>query len=533
MKKCLFIFGLLLITFNTSSQCVSGDCLNGFGIMKFTDGGTYEGSFNSGALHGFGYYYYPDGSTYTGEFANNKVLGIGATVGADGTIYYGGLNNNKQHGLGVFENKEGAWAYEWENGEAKTEYTQTADPNNPTNCLGNCVNGYGRITNEDGSLIQAVYKNGVALFGKVSTSTSNYYGSLKNNKAHGYGILIVSTGQYSGYFKDGKKHGKGITVEENGTKTVGDWIQGKLIDPTHFELNQAEFEKELKELIALTKTERRTLKYSEVKFTSYLLEQKFLSLFEMGYDIGIFSDENINIEFPNKSKNILTITEKELESALKKCSFLTYDRYTYNQPGIRISLFSDNDLDTSLTIYYEADYCISGDCQNGVGKKSFEYTYTNEKGESITGNRIYEGDFKNGKRDGNGKEVWPNGRHYLGQFKNGWKHGEGTFTWDIGDKYVGEFVDDWRTGYGEFTYRNGDTYIGTFSANKFVDGTYVWAHGDSFMGSWKNNKKDVGIYNYLNGNSFKGGWSDEGQHGFGTFTWADKSKYVGEFLNGE
>lgn len=533
MNKSLLIFGLLLITFNLSSQCVDGDCVEGFGIMKFDDGGTYEGLFKTTFLNGIGYYYYPGGGSHVGEFVNNIIQGTGIRFGTDGSSYYGGFENNKQHELGIYENKDGAWAYQWENGEAKTQYSQTTDSNNPANCTGNCVNGYGRVTNEDGSYIQAVYENGIAVFGKIITSTSSYFGNLKNNKAHGYGVLYISTGQYSGYFKDGKKHGKGITVEKDGTKTMGNWVEGKLIDPTLFELNQADFEKEIKELIALTKTERKAKKYTDTKFSSYVLEQKFLSLFEMRYDVGIFSDENIKIIFPLKSKNKPTLSETELNEFLKKCNFLTYDSYTYNQPGISISTFSDNTSDLSLTIYYEADYCISGDCKNGVGKKSFEYTYTNEKGESITGSRVYEGQFKDGKRDGNGEEVWPNGRHYSGQFKNDLKQGKGTFTWSSGDKFVGEFVDDWRSK-GLFIWgESGNSFDGTFKKNKIIFGMYKWAKGNSFNGSWKDNKKVKGTFTWVNGSSYEGEWKDSNQHGHGVFTWADRSKYVGEFLNGE
>ena len=533
MKKLLLIFGFLLISFNSSSQCVSGDCLNGFGVVKYPDGGIYEGFFNSGTLHGFGYYFYPDSSSYTGEFANNQMQGYGAIFYSDGSYYYGQINNGKQNGVGIFENKDGTWAHHWEYGEAKTEISQVADASNTPNCLGNCVNGYGRITNADGSVIQAVFKNGIAYYGKIETSTSNFAGGIKNNTYEGYGILVTKDDKFSGYFKNGKKHGKGITIDANNTKTAGDWVDGVLIDPTHFELIQADFEKELKELIALTKTERENKKYTDTKFSSYVLEQKFLSLFEMRYDIGIFSDENITIIFPLKSKNKPTLSETELNDALKKCNFLTYDRYTYNQPGIRISLFSDNTSGISLTIYYESDYCISGNCKNGIGKKSFEYTYTNEKEESITGNRIYEGNFIDGKRDGNGKEVWPNGTIYSGQFKNDLKHGNGIFTWSNGDKFVGEFVVDWRYK-GLFVWgESGDSFDGTFKKNKLEFGLYKWAKGNSFNGSWKDNKKVKGIFTWANGNTYNGEWKDSLQHGYGVFTWADESKYVGEFLNGE
>ena len=37
----------------------------------------------------------------------------------------------------------------------------------------------------------------------------------------------------------------------------------------------------------------------------------------------------------------------------------------------------------------------------------------------------YEGNFINGKKEGNGKYYWEDGQHYIGQFNNGLRHGKG------------------------------------------------------------------------------------------------------------
>ncbi len=533
MKKTLLVFGLFLMTLISSSQCISGDCNNGFGAMKFTDGGTYEGSFKEGVLDGFGYYYYPDGSNYTGEFKNNQMQGSGAIFYTDGSLYLGAIEKGKQHGIGIFENKDNSWAHDWENGEAKTEISQITATNNPINCVGNCVNGYGRITNADGSFIQAVFKNGIAYYGKIVTSTSNYAGGLKNNTYDGYGILVTASGQYSGYFKDGKKHGKGITVDVNSTKTAGDWVNGDLIDPTSFKLNQNEFEKEIKELIALTKTERRSLKYNETEFTSYLLEQKFLGLFKMKYDLGLFADENINIEFPNKSKNILTITKKELEAALKKCNFLTYNGYTFKQTGISISVFSGNALDTSLIISYESDYCLSGDCENGFGKKRFENTYTDENGKQHFDESIYEGKFVNGNREGSGKQNFTNGDLYQGSYKNDKRNGQGIYHWKNGDTYNGQWIDNNKTGVGIMTWSNGNVYEGKWDNNNRTGiGKFTWVEGDVYEGEFTNGKfNGYGIYYAKDGQKlYEGNYLNDQFNGQGTRYYSD-GKYVGEFKN--
>ena len=63
------------------------------------------------------------------------------------------------------------------------------------------------------------------------------------------------------------------------------------------------------------------------------------------------------------------------------------------------------------------------------------------------GNIKYDGDFVNGKREGNGKYIYESGNYYIGQWKNGLKHGKGTMFNSSGnivqngnwnnDKFVG------------------------------------------------------------------------------------------------
>ena len=75
--------------------------------------------------------------------------------------------------------------------------------------------------------------------------------------------------------------------------------------------------------------------------------------------------------------------------------------------------------------------------------------------------RIYVGDIRNGKPNGQGTYTYPSGDQYVGEFKDGEYHGQGTFTFHDGSKYVGEFKDGkvW----------NGKVYNGNFKY-KIVNG---------------------------------------------------------------
>ena len=70
-----------------------------------------------------------------------------------------------------------------------------------------------------------------------------------------------------------------------------------------------------------------------------------------------------------------------------------------------------------------------------------------EKKYYSNGNILYEGDFGNGKFDGNGKYIWEDGEYYIGQFKNDLNHGKGIeYFSNENIKYKGDFVNDEKDG---------------------------------------------------------------------------------------
>ena len=50
--------------------------------------------------------------------------------------------------------------------------------------------------------------------------------------------------------------------------------------------------------------------------------------------------------------------------------------------------------------------------------------------------RVYDGDWKNNKMEGNGIFTWDDGRRYEGQYIDDKKEGNGTFCWCLKSKRV-------------------------------------------------------------------------------------------------
>jgi hypothetical protein len=127
MNKILMILLLTVMGACASAasggDCLWGDCVNGFGKMKFETGSIYEGIFKDGQRHGFarmsemdgsytlgywadneiteGIYVYPDGKRYLGQWKYRERNGAGILVEPDGSRYLGEFSSGRRHGWGM------------------------------------------------------------------------------------------------------------------------------------------------------------------------------------------------------------------------------------------------------------------------------------------------------------------------------------------------------------------------------------------------------------------------------------------------
>lgn len=135
------------------------------------------------------------------------------------------------------------------------------------------------------------------------------------------------------------------------------------------------------------------------------------------------------------------------------------------------------------------------------------------------GEFLYEGEWKNGVRDGRGLLKTPIGE-YTGEFVAGSKHGQGTDTFSSGSKYTGEFVENQRHGHGVILHSNGCIYDGNWKFGECCGlGKYVEPNGYQYNGEWENDLKNgQGTETIDQDTSYEGQFRGGLRHGKGKTT---------------
>jgi hypothetical protein len=162
--------------------------------------------------------------------------------------------------------------------------------------------------------------------------------------------------------------------------------------------------------------------------------------------------------------------------------------------------------------------CIEGDCNEGVG------TWESPQGHKYIGpwkdgkpdgygkavmpnGNVIEGNFVDGLLN-EGKETYPNGRQYVGQFKALRYHGHGIDTYPDGRVYTGEFKEGHPDGKGKMTFPDGRVYIGEFTKGRLEgQGEEVRKNGTRYVGGFKNGMPDGrGTLTLADGTVLTGQW---------------------------
>ena len=117
-----------------------------------------------------------------------------------------------------------------------------------------------------------------------------------------------------------------------------------------------------------------------------------------------------------------------------------------------------------------------------------------------------------GKLDGKVSIKWSDGLSYNGEYKNGQKNGNGFQKWSNGMTYDGEWKDNNFDGQGTFTEQSGSVY----------------------KGGWKNGKRDgKGMFKRFDGQIYEGDIKNDIIEGKGIIRYVNGSVYEGDVANGK
>ena len=158
---------------------------------------------------------------------------------------------------------------------------------------------------------------------------------------------------------------------------------------------------------------------------------------------------------------------------------------------------------------------------------------------------VYEGDFVEGVKEGNGSLIYPDGTKYWGDFTKGEIEGEGEFIWNNGYYYKGGIKNGIFNGKGVLKAPNGSRYNGDFLNGVYHGkGKFLWgdpsynpkdqnSFQESYVGEYSHGKKEgKGQYQLKNGDIFEGEFFADKPHGRGELETND-SIYKALWKNGQ
>ena len=203
---------------------------------------------------------------------------------------------------------------------------------------------------------------------------------------------------------------------------------------------------------------------------------------------------------------------------------------------------SDNNKTVENMEWLDGHY--TGEVSDGVPHGKGIMTYPDEGPDNESGLASYEGEWKEGKQNGQGTLLYLsdhehlNGAKYVGEFKDNMLHGQGKWTDDFNIQ-VGVFWKDYFSTGNEYHPEDGNLEA------IYKDGVYHEAEtaselrefteedGSKFEGIYRKGKRISGALMCPDGSFYYGKWKDDLFHGQGTYTYPDKSTYEGEWKEGK
>jgi antitoxin component YwqK of YwqJK toxin-antitoxin module len=505
----------------------------------------YEGEFVDNRMNGYGKLYISGRLYYEGTFADNHPEGSGIFYYANGHVYEGGIKDSLPDGKGQLTSGgkplyDGEWKAGYRNGLGKL-MDESGQPYFEGYFVQNQRNGYG-VLKERGGSARIIYE-----------------GEWKNDVMEGNGRSYAADGkiEYEGQWKDNKKNGKGIVY----THYESNWIQ---TDDTRVISRQAVknvlmTEKSFANGFATSQGEEKVyvgdvdqLGLPEGSGRLYAAKKRMatqagvLNNLSLIYD-GQFSAGKMEGRGKLYDGNQQLIYDGELQNNMRhgeglslKNGRIEYDGewrsdresgmgrvYTYGDDFtgadfvgntsmlIHEGIFRNGSMVQQGNIYKYYGAVRSG-MPEGRGTIVMLYDSTDKEKPALPlddrakGELIYEGAFKNGLRDGEGKLYEDNVLVYEGPFLRGLRQGIGK-AYEDNTVYEGPFINDRKEGQGKIY----DAYR-----------TLI------FEGDFRDDKKNGygKQYDRYGKLEYEGEYKNGKRHGYGRLYSGGYSYYQGEFV---
>jgi hypothetical protein len=142
----------------------------------------------------------------------------------------------------------------------------------------------------------------------------------------------------------------------------------------------------------------------------------------------------------------------------------------------------------------------------------------------FSGEGIYTGQIKNGKKQGRGKMTYNNGDVYEGEWKDDKKQGLGKMTYNNGDVYEGQWIDNKKHGKGVMKYdEESMRNMSPYGYGELIDSAEVKLKSSFYNGDWKEDKRHgTGLQSFMDWDGddydYKGEWKNDKKHGKGRYT---------------
>ena len=245
----------------------------------------------------------------------------------------------------------------------------------------------------------------------------------------------------------------------------------------------------------------------------------------------------ISIKYENKSNDIdrsvddsvdrsLAVSKNDSKSHLKSFEEENNDKFLI--PTVKVELAEKGLFGRDPFLKNIHKNSIENDPRNPP------YDKTRKKYKKITEEKCsYEGEWKNGKRDGFGTMIWGEGYKLQGIFKANKISGYGKMWKISGDFYRGHWKECKFDGCGIYTTVKGVSFRGEWKMDmQWGFGMEKWPRGSNFVGEYmRGNKEGIGILNFENRARYEGEFKDGIISGIGTFNFGKDRKYKGEWLN--